>query len=323
MALRNHATLDASEPLRRGNHSHVMSTPQAMASRFADHPEAVAETLAPGRAADVRPDQGSRLPLSRRRGATTPTRRLAELCAARLQERYGPARRRRAGAARGRARLEQELRVIDELGLAGFFLLHHEMLELAREVAVEVRGPDSVRALLAPGTRARLVGLLAGLLPHRALAHRPDRQRARAGALPARGPARAARHRPRLPARHPRGADPARARALRARPRGAGRGLSDLSRARRDPRAGQGARPARRARSSASPAAPSPTGPRRRARRRRSGVGRGGRRRRTPGARLARTAPPSARSLALALARRGWSSRPTGCRATSPSTPAG
>ena len=48
-------------------------------------------------------------------------------------------------------RLEQELGVIDELGLAGFFLLHHDMLELAREVALEVRGPDSVRALLAPG----------------------------------------------------------------------------------------------------------------------------------------------------------------------------
>ena len=49
------------------------------------------------------------------------------------------------------ARLEEELRIIDELGLAGFFLLHHELLELAREVAAEVRGPDSARALLAPG----------------------------------------------------------------------------------------------------------------------------------------------------------------------------
>ncbi|HEX5225129.1 MAG TPA: PHP domain-containing protein, partial [Solirubrobacteraceae bacterium] len=46
VALRNHATLDASEPLRRGNHSHVLSTPRAMAERFADHPEAVRETLA-------------------------------------------------------------------------------------------------------------------------------------------------------------------------------------------------------------------------------------------------------------------------------------
>ena len=45
VALRHLTTLDASEPLRRGNHSHVMSTPQAMASRFADHPEAVRETL--------------------------------------------------------------------------------------------------------------------------------------------------------------------------------------------------------------------------------------------------------------------------------------
>ncbi len=41
--------------------------------------------------------------------------------------------------------------MIGKLGLAGFFLLHHEMLELSREVAREVRGPDSVRALLAPG----------------------------------------------------------------------------------------------------------------------------------------------------------------------------
>src|SRR6185437_6444559 len=40
---------------------------------------------------------------------------------------------------------------IDGLGLAGFFLLHHEMLELAREVALQVRGSGSVSALLAPG----------------------------------------------------------------------------------------------------------------------------------------------------------------------------
>ncbi len=48
-------------------------------------------------------------------------------------------------------RLEQELAVIDKLGLSGFFLLHHEILELAREVAVEVRGRDTARALLPPG----------------------------------------------------------------------------------------------------------------------------------------------------------------------------
>ena len=54
-------------------------------------------------------------------------------------------------APRRPARLEEELRVIDDLGLAGFFLLHRDLLELAREVAVEVRGTDTVRALLPPG----------------------------------------------------------------------------------------------------------------------------------------------------------------------------
>ena len=49
------------------------------------------------------------------------------------------------------ARLDEELRVIRHLGLSGFFLLHRDMLELAREVAAEVRGPDSSRRLLPPG----------------------------------------------------------------------------------------------------------------------------------------------------------------------------
>ncbi len=146
VALRNHTTLDASEPLRRGNHSHVMSTPRAMASRFCDHPEAVTQTLllAERLTFDLDMDLGYRYPGAEDRSAE---RRLAELCGARLEERFG------AGPARSeaQARLEEELRVIADLGLAGFFLLHHDMLELAREVALEVRGPDSVRALLAPG----------------------------------------------------------------------------------------------------------------------------------------------------------------------------
>jgi error-prone DNA polymerase len=152
VALRNHATLDASEPLRRGNHSHVMSTPEAMARRFADHPEAVRETLALAEELtfDLGKNLGYSYPGAEEHGAP---RRLAELCGARLDQRYGadapPAVRAVSGEAR--ARLEEELRVIEKLGLAGFFLLHHDMLELAREVAVEVRGPDSVRALMTPG----------------------------------------------------------------------------------------------------------------------------------------------------------------------------
>ncbi|HXA54218.1 MAG TPA: DNA polymerase III subunit alpha [Solirubrobacteraceae bacterium] len=147
VALRHHTTLDASEPLRRGNHSHVMAAPAAMTARFAEHPEAVRESvrLADELRFDLTRDLGYRYPGAEDAGAM---RRLAELCHARLHERYAIQASTFPEAA---ARLEQELRVIDDLGLAGFFLLHHELLELAREVAAEVRGARSARALLAPG----------------------------------------------------------------------------------------------------------------------------------------------------------------------------
>ena len=146
-ALRHHTTLDASEPVRRGNFSHVLASPAAMAARFPEHPEAVAESgrLAERLRFDLRADLGYRYPGAEDAEALS---KLAELCWVKLGERY-PAGGVHTAAAH--ARLEQELRVIDSLGLAGFFLLHRDLLELARDVAVEVRGPSSVRALLPPG----------------------------------------------------------------------------------------------------------------------------------------------------------------------------
>ncbi len=147
VAVRERTTLDASEPLRRGNHAHVMTTPAAMAARFEDHPEAVAETarLAETLTFDLTQDLGYRYPGAEDEGAG---RFLAEACHARFEERYPLGHRLREEAA---ARLDEELGLIAKLGLSGFFVLHRDMLELAREVAVEVRGTDTVRALLPPG----------------------------------------------------------------------------------------------------------------------------------------------------------------------------
>ena len=147
VAIREHTTLDASEPLRRGNHSHVLATPEAMAARFADHPEAVAETerLADTLRFDLTSDLGYRYPGAEDSGAD---RKLAEVCHGCFEARYPVGSKLRVEAA---ARLEDELRLIAKLGLSGFFLLHREMLELARDVAIEVRGTDTVRALLPPG----------------------------------------------------------------------------------------------------------------------------------------------------------------------------
>jgi error-prone DNA polymerase len=139
-------TLEESEPLRRGNASSVLCSPAGMAARFAEHPAAVAETLelADRLHFDLTAELGYRYP-----GSDNPDadRQLATICTDLLAERYAgsPDRREAEG------RLDQELGTIRHLGLSGFFLLHRDILELAREVAVEVRGPDSARSILPPG----------------------------------------------------------------------------------------------------------------------------------------------------------------------------
>ncbi len=148
VAIRLHSTLDASEPERRGNFSHVLTSPAAMAARFPEYPDAVLETvrLADSLQFDLGSDLGYRYPGAEDAAAM---RNLAELCHTRVRERYAEA----PTALRDLAssRLDEELRIIEALKLPGFFLLHHDLLELAREVAVEVRGPDTARALLPPG----------------------------------------------------------------------------------------------------------------------------------------------------------------------------
>ncbi len=189
-AIRLHATLDASEPDRRGNHSHVLAAPHAMTARWTDHPEAVAETacLADRLRFDLSRDLGYRYPGAEDAGAI---RALAEDCRARLEVRYAGD----PNHGEALARLEEELRVIDSLGLPGFFILHRDILELAREVAVEVRGPDSARALLPPGRgRGSSVSSIVCYLT-RPLARRPDPEQAAARALPQRGAHVAAGHR--------------------------------------------------------------------------------------------------------------------------------
>jgi error-prone DNA polymerase len=149
VAVRLGTTLEASESRRRGNPSSVLASPRAMAERFAEHPDAVAETrrLAERLRFDLTEDLGYRYPGSEDPDADD---RLAEVCRVRFEERYGdPAHRRHRVEAE--ARLEGELGTIRRLGLSGFFLLHRDLLELAREVAVEVRGPGSARSVLPPG----------------------------------------------------------------------------------------------------------------------------------------------------------------------------
>ncbi|MFN0155982.1 MAG: DNA polymerase III subunit alpha, partial [Gaiella sp.] len=151
VAIRCCTTLDGCEPERRGNRETVLRPPAEMVERFAEiDAGAAARTveLADRLRFDLTQELGYRYP-DFSEGPDPAIRQLAEICTRALGERYGtsPAPVR----ATARERLERELRLIDELGLAGFFLLHWEVLEIARACAAEVRGRGSPRGVLPPG----------------------------------------------------------------------------------------------------------------------------------------------------------------------------
>jgi error-prone DNA polymerase len=150
VAIRCHTSLEGCEPERRGNRESFLRPPEEMLERFAFDRRAAERSgeLASRLTFDLTEELGYRYPdFSDRKDPAI--LQLGGICDHALGERY-------ADAPLGvrmiaRERLTDELKLIDHLGLAGFFLLHHEVLELARECALEVRGAGSPRRFLPPG----------------------------------------------------------------------------------------------------------------------------------------------------------------------------
>jgi error-prone DNA polymerase len=159
VAIRNRTSLDGCERERRGNHESVLLAPEAVVERFPDDRDAVARAaeLADRLRFDLTQELGYRYPDFSEDGEPA-LAKLTRICDRAFDDRYGGSNgyRRRA-----RQRLDEELALIGDLGLAGFFLLHWEVLELARDVAQDVRGPGSPRHALPPGRgRGSSVGSL-------------------------------------------------------------------------------------------------------------------------------------------------------------------
>ena len=151
VAIRCRTSLDGCERERRGNREAVLRPPAEMVERFSGIDRAAAERtveLAERLAFDLTAELGYRYPDFSDR-ADPASRQLGAICDHAFGERYNASNR--LLQANARARLESELALIEKLGLAGFFLLHHEVLELARDCALEVRGRDSPRMFLPPG----------------------------------------------------------------------------------------------------------------------------------------------------------------------------
>ena len=150
VAIHHRLTLDGSEDVRRGNRQSVLRSPREMAALFRDHPGAVEQTAhtAERLEFDLTRDLGYRFPdFAGSHPGETAQSALARLCAHQLGARYPNAAKR----ALARARLDEELALIAHHDLAGFFLLHRDILELAREVALQVRPAGSARRWLPPG----------------------------------------------------------------------------------------------------------------------------------------------------------------------------
>ncbi len=180
VAIRHRTTLDASHRVRRPNGCFHLASPAQMAARFASRKDAVANTLRIAErchAFDLTADLGYSFPDFEESHRGSAMQVLSEVTWAALEARYpvdgpGPEGRgagdpsgdhrpgtrswtraqARARRAEAEARLREELRLVDRHGLGGFFLVYRDIMELAKEVAVRVRG-GAPRALagLPPG----------------------------------------------------------------------------------------------------------------------------------------------------------------------------
>src|SRR5438477_2123251 len=152
VAIRHRTTLDGSHNVRHANSEFFLRPPQEVEELFRDCPDAVANTIVLAercRAFDLTRDLGYTFPDFRGADLTPAPRALAELCRAKLEELYPTGSPYRDDALR---RLEQELTLIEHHRLSGFFLVYHDLFDLAREVAADVRrGSRRAQGNLLPG----------------------------------------------------------------------------------------------------------------------------------------------------------------------------
>jgi error-prone DNA polymerase len=149
VAIRHRTTLDACHRERLPNAQFFLRTSDETATQFAAYPEAVRNTVVLAERCasfDLTRDLAYLFPRYPTAAGQTPDDLLAEICRSEMHRRYGVQDRSTA-----ETRLDQELHLIARHGLAGFFLLYRDLLELAREVSVEIRGLDGFAATLPPG----------------------------------------------------------------------------------------------------------------------------------------------------------------------------
>jgi len=140
VAIRHRLTLDSSHEVRRPNSEFFLKHPEEMARRFARYPRAISNTVAIAERCrfDLTKDLPYRLPDYPVPEGATLDSFLRGICERAFERKYGPLEP--AVREEARDRLERELALIEKHGIAGFFLVYWEVLQLAGEIAEKLRG---------------------------------------------------------------------------------------------------------------------------------------------------------------------------------------
>ena len=141
VAIRHRLTLDTSHTERRPNSEFYLKHPEELARRFAWRPDALLNTVATADRCtfDLTRDLPYRLPDYPVPEGATLDSFLRGVCERAFRRKYPPSD---PYAAEARERLERELALIERHGLAGFFLVYWDILQLVNEVAAELHGRD-------------------------------------------------------------------------------------------------------------------------------------------------------------------------------------
>ena len=172
VSIKHNRSLEETHKERRPNNQFYLKSPEEMVALFSRCPEAIKNTLriAERCSFDLTKDLAYRFPDYPVPEGSTPQTHLEDLCRQAAERRYGGAGKRTHDWQKVEDRLKEELRLIGKHNLAGFFLIYYEIIQMARQIMIEMGLSDAEIPLeeRPPGrgrgsSVAMLVGYLIGL----------------------------------------------------------------------------------------------------------------------------------------------------------------
>ena len=166
VSIKNNLTLDNSHKYHRSNDQFFLKSAEKMEALFSSSPESLENTLKIAERCDFNLEKEViyEFPEYRTPDGSSVNQYLRHICEEAAKDKYGSI------STRVRGRLDEELRRIGKHKLSGFFLIYYDIIQIAREIIVELNSnsPSLSSINNSPGrgrgsSVAMLVGYLIGL----------------------------------------------------------------------------------------------------------------------------------------------------------------